>query len=72
MQALRKAARYLDGMRPCKQTLAVIEENAEATRELSGSISRLTETLTDYRPQKRRATDREDDESWRQRSSVLR
>lgn len=70
MQALRKAARYLDGLRPCRQTMAVIEQNAEATRELSGSISRLTETLTGDRIVRRRATDREGDESWRRRSTL--
>lgn len=67
MTTLANAMRFADGLRPCKRAVGVIEENAEATRDLSDSIARLTETLTDTTVLRRRATDREDDESWRLR-----
>lgn len=67
MTTLANAVRFADGLRPCKRAVGVIEQNAEATKELSDSIARLTETLSDTTALRTRSTDREGDESWRQR-----
>lgn len=67
MDLIRKSMSYVNGLRPCRQTLGAVEQNAQASRELSCSIARLTDTLTGDRLLQRRATDRETDEGWRQR-----
>lgn len=65
-------SRAIDGVRPCKKTVKVIEQNVAATTELTKSITTLTDTLTSAKPLSKRATDSMDDESWRQRRSTLR
>jgi hypothetical protein len=70
MEFLQKIGSYIDAFRPCKQTVAVIEENVEATRELNSSITRLTETLVGSPGPVHRSTDESGDESWRNRRTL--
>ena len=59
----------LDGFRPCKQAVKVMEENLEATRDLNKSIAQLTEVLVGGSGPEKRAGDPEGDTSWHKRRS---
>jgi hypothetical protein len=61
----KRAINYLESMRPCKQAIAAIEINVEVTRELNESLTRLNESLSDYRIPQRRSTDRDNNHQQR-------
>lgn len=64
---MKQALDYLDALRPCKQAVHAIDANVAVTRELNASITKLNETLSDYRVPQRRSGDVPPPTNWPRR-----